>query len=206
MFLVVGGPGTGKTWLADKLSKHIGGIHVDNERIRYELFETSVYNKDESVVVDNMVDYMIEVTSKQRMYMVLDGCSNSVARRKQLAKIADDIGYEIVTIWVQANNELAKVRSSKAPTVGEGTYKRQLEGSLHSKISESFDAPKEKEGPIVISGNHSFKTQLSSILAGLVKRNVLSMPREQILGLRPDSSSKKTSSAKERRNHARFIA
>src|SRR5580704_13076285 len=58
LILLYGFPGAGKTFFSRQLCEHIQAAHVNSDRIRSELFEQPRYDKEENMVVSQLMDYM----------------------------------------------------------------------------------------------------------------------------------------------------
>lgn len=191
LFMVVGKPGSGKSWFSKNLSKQVGAVRIDAERIRYELFDEQQYSDDENIVVENLVDYFTHTLLEVRDNIIIDGSAQSLKRRKYFSKLAEDSGYATILIWVQSNDELAKVRSLGPKDTAIDSYKRQLTDDLYSSIDQEMQAPTEKEDPVVVSGSHSSRAQLKSIVTRLNDKRLLAISAP---GVTPAKATQKTTS------------
>ena len=53
-----GFPGSGKTYFARQFCEQVQAAHVQDDRIRFELFEQPRYDKQENDVITQLMDYM----------------------------------------------------------------------------------------------------------------------------------------------------
>lgn len=203
-FIVVGTPGSGKSWFSRSISKNLHCIHLDSERIRFELFEEQSYNDEEEVVVENMVDYFAHTLTQSRASMIFDGTTSSIKRRKELYKFAEKNEYQPVLVWVQSNDELSKMRASSKVNKSVAEYKRKLTADQYDSLINKFEKPHEKEKPIVISGNHSARSQLKSIVTRLNEMDVISLATNEAKKVAPASSESQVDDQPIRRNTQRI--
>jgi predicted kinase len=156
--IMVGLPGSGKTFFAKKFADTFSAPYVSHEAI---LSIVPV----EKAALDQIINYQLDELLKTRHSVVIEGSANTRAERTELAKKLRTVGYQPMFVWVQTDPETAKARSLKTKQRGE---------EEHEHLVRRFSAPHPTEKPIVISGKHTYATQAKIIL----KR--LSGPRAEI--------------------------
>ncbi|MGD0284540.1 MAG: AAA family ATPase [Candidatus Saccharimonadales bacterium] len=72
LIMMYGYPGAGKTFFARQLCEQLQAVHVQGDRIRYELFDEPQYDKQENEIVTHLVDYMTEEFLKVGVSVIYD--------------------------------------------------------------------------------------------------------------------------------------
>lgn len=171
LILIIGIPGAGKSFFAQKFSDMFGAPVVSIDRIRYELFAKPQYNADEDDLIGRLALYQIEELLKSKRSFVADGCGATKVERTQLAERAKQAGYDLLTIWVQTHEATAKGRSLKRSSRRQGDkYNTSLTPEQFGKLCRRFTAPG-REDYMVISGMHTYSTQAKAVLRRLAKQH-----------------------------------
>lgn len=155
LIALVGIPGSGKTFFAEKFAETFHAPYVSHEKI-------AVFAKDAAKPITFI---QLEELLKTNQSVVVDGLTDTRTERADLAKIARANGYETLFVWVQTDPQTAKIRTMKARTLGPEEY---------NKAVRRFTAPNEAEKPVVVSGKHTYATQAKVVL------KKLSAPRAEI--------------------------
>jgi predicted kinase len=167
LIILYGFPGSGKTFFSRQLCEHIQAAHVHSDRIRSELFESPRYDKEENMVVSQLMDYMVEEFLRAGLSVVYDANAMRLSQRRTLRDMARNVGAIPLLVWFQIDIDSAYLRAVKRD---------------HRKIDDKYSAPVDKESYerliagmqnpqgedyIVVSGKHAFNTQLSAMLKRL---------------------------------------
>ena len=148
--LVFGAPASGKTTFCEKFSQQ---------------FRAPYYNLEE-VEADLGIDrkkmlFVLDLIARTGQNVILEGELKTESERDEIKKLLKDQGYNPSLIWIQTDVNTIKTRLKnrlKSVAKAKEEYDR--------KISE-LEAPSESEKPIVLSGKHTFETQLSHTLSQL---------------------------------------
>lgn len=157
--VMVGIPGSGKSFFAEKFADTFGAPYISFDVIR-DITETS-----NSVVTKLFMREFTEI-AKTKSSIVIEGMSHSRIERTNLAKLLRYHGYEPLFVWVQIDTASAKTRSLKT--------KPHRTQEQHIALAKKFSPPHSNEKPLVISGKHTYASQVKVVL----KR--LSAPRADI--------------------------
>lgn len=157
LILMVGIPGSGKSFFAEKFAETFRAPCISEERIAELIPE----NPDAVVPIATM---QLDELLKTGQTVVFEGDTATRTARTELTKQARRAGYEPLLIWVQTDSATAELRAT-----------RQTRSSTHRVISlEEFDravrrftAPTAMEKPVVISGKHTYATQAKVVLKRL---------------------------------------
>jgi len=106
---------------------------------------------------------VLELIAKTGQNLIIEGELSTEADREEVKKMLRQNGYNPSLIWIQTDVN---------------TIKSRLKTRLKSvaKAKEAYDAkiavleaPSEEESPIVLSGKHTFETQLKAVLSQLAE-------------------------------------
>lgn len=149
--LVFGAPCSGKTTFSNKFSKQFNTPYFDL---------TAVKDKH-GFSRETLLD-VVAMLAATHQNIILEGEMDTEEQRAELRNIFRKAGYNPTVIWIQTDIS---------------TIKSRLKARLHSvsKAKEEYDEkvsalqpPADRENPIVLSGKHTFDTQIKQVLSQLV--------------------------------------
>jgi predicted kinase len=176
LILLYGYSGSGKTYFARQLTEHIQAAHVHGDRIRGELFERPRYDKEENDVVEQLMDYMTGEFLGAGLSVIYDVNAVRLGQRRTLRDMARKAKAEPILIWLQIDQESAFARLGKRDRRrADDKYAAPGDRATFERIAGSMQNP-QNEDYVVVSGKHTFDTQLSAFLKrmrelGLVPTN-----------------------------------
>ncbi|HSE29633.1 MAG TPA: ATP-binding protein [Candidatus Saccharimonadales bacterium] len=163
VILVVGLPGAGKSYFAKQFSDTFSVPLISNNQIRGELFEKPQFSADENKIVERIQDLMLQQLLKTKGSVLVDDGMVTRQDRQKLVQIAKKSGFDVLTVWVQTNPDMAKMRATKNPNK---TPDYNVIPEAHfNTIQKKFAPP--TEDYIVISGMHTYTTQARTVLRKL---------------------------------------
>lgn len=152
VIMMVGIPGAGKTHFAEHFAKTFGAPYVSQHAI------TELAAADDATSA-RVSSYLLDELLKTQRTIIFEGPTHTKAIRQALMKKVMKAGYKPLLVWVQTESIEAKRRSIK-------------KGGRHT--AESFDAivrqfqsPHISEQPVVISGKHTYASQVKMVLKHL---------------------------------------
>ena len=151
LIITVGIPGSGKSYFAEKFASTFGAPYVSQQKIEALTLDH----------VDEIIQLQLDELLKTNQSIIFDGDSATRADRVRLTKKARDAGYETLLIWIQTDQQTAKMRTTgkKSPS------QKSEEGFEHS--IKRFTPPNALERPLVISGKHTYASQAKVVLKKL---------------------------------------
>ena len=179
LIVMVGIPGSGKSYFAEKFAETFHTPYVSREKLNDLVGEAAPF-------IDDLLYYQVTELFKTRQSILIEGAGETRVERLEIAKWANKAGYETLLVWVQTDPATARSRYKKE--------NKRASADEYEKRMQNFVAPIGVERPVVISGKHTYATQAKVVL------KKLSEPRKETstLAAPPD----RTESAPRRRNIA----
>lgn len=163
LIIMVGVPGSGKSFFAEKFAATFHAPHINRDKI------TSIVGDKKTA--DYLFSLQLKELLKTHQSIIIEGPTFTRTERSALAKVASDAGYETLFLWVQTDPATAKARSTKT---NKETLRTPLTSEQHDTLVKRFSPPHPLEKPVVISGKHTYATQVKVVL------KKLSAPRAEI--------------------------
>ncbi|HSX16990.1 MAG TPA: ATP-binding protein [Patescibacteria group bacterium] len=167
LILLYGFPGSGKTYFARQLTEHLQVAHVHGDRIRGELFENPRYDKEENEVITQLMDYMTGEFLNAGLSVVYDVNAMRGNQRRTLREMARKHHVQPILIWLQIDTDSAYARTqTRDRRRSDDKYAGPADRATFERIAGGMQNP-QNEDYIVISGKHTFGTQLSALMKRL---------------------------------------
>lgn len=153
--IMVGIPGSGKSSFAEKFADTFQAPLINRLQLQKDL---ELNNRQSDLVAGTMLKEFV----KTKRTILIEGGLDTKEERETLAKRLAASGYRTLIVWVQTDTAEAQRRASKPYPHGSG-----IEPDDFDAIINRFEPPGEKENPVVISGKHTYTTQLKVVLKQL---------------------------------------
>lgn len=163
VIIMVGVPGSGKSFFAEKFAGTFNAPYVSLQKI----IPHTVH--DDAAL--HIIDHQITELLKTRQSIIIEAGMATRIERDKLTKKARSAGYESLLVWVQTDPTTAKSRSVRA---SKDKTNQTLTADQYDRMVKRFTAPTTLEKPTVISGKHTYATQAKIVL------KKLSSPRAEI--------------------------
>lgn len=155
VIIMVGIPGAGKTTFAENFAKTFHAPYI-NPRSISDL--TGIDDEATEKVTKLLFDELL----KTRHTLIYEGSTFAKAQRQALEQMVTKAGYRTLLVWVQTDPFEAKRRATKKQTDGS-----HISPGVFDDAVTQFQNPSEAEKPVVISGKHTYTTQLRTVLKRL---------------------------------------
>lgn len=167
LILLVGMPGSGKTFFAEKFAETFSTPLINLNDLRFELFEKPDFSKNEENYLEKISHALLPELMRSRRAIMIEGGLEARSDRMAYRQIASDNGYSTVVVWVQNTENTARARSIRKSKVAPRKY--NLTTEQFDTMVKRFTVPNVRENPVVISGNHTFSTQAKGVLRRLAR-------------------------------------
>ena len=192
---LVGIPGAGKTFFAQKFSETFHAPFIEAEALRSALSPQPTYSSDEQRTVDALVDRFLAELVKTKRTFLCEANLETRSARQRVAKLARDAGYEPMFIWVQTEPITAEKRATKpVRSRTEANARAPITLERYRQLVSKFTPLNDTEKPIVISGKHTYASQAKIVLKRLARTQDPELPAKPLtVPERPASPQQKSS-------------
>lgn len=152
---MVGIPGAGKSTFAEHFAKTFQAPFINAKTLQFIGGLTPE-------ATDDMVDLMLDEIMKTGRTLVYEGPTDTRASRMAIARRVSAMGYQPLFIWVQTESAEAQRRSTRKRRDGISMTDEEFD-----KAIQRFNPPTAQDKPVVISGKHTYTTQLKIVLKRL---------------------------------------
>lgn len=171
LVVLIGPPGTGKSYLASRLAERLRATLVQTDAIRKRLFVQPTYSRTESAAVYREAHQLIEVGLNAGEIVIFDATNLREAYRRAVYRIAERAGAGICPVWL----------STPEAVVAQRLKQRQLNRDP-SDLSDATWAIYRKMAPRAQAPQRPF-TVLNGTLPADVQMDLL----ERVIGLQGHS-------------------
>ncbi len=169
VIIMVGIPGAGKTHFAEHFAKTFSAPFVNQAALK-TIADTSETHAAE------LSSHMLDELLKTHRTIIYEGPTHVRTVRQALVRKITKAGYEPFLVWVQTESAEAMHRSLKAD--------RSLDANAYEAHLKQFQRPHLTEKAIVISGKHTYASQVKMVLRRLSGNT---RPEEPVAPKRPPS-------------------
>lgn len=168
LLVVVGIPGSGKTFFASQFAETFNAPFICYDQIQ-SIGEQPLSAADTASLAGMLFRELV----KTKQTILIEGPGASRVERASLAKEARTHGYEPLFVWVQTEPTTANTRAVQGVRGGNNILMSQ--DDFDSGLRH-FTALSAVEKPVVISGKHTYASQAKIVLKRLVEPEVKARP------------------------------
>jgi predicted kinase len=110
LIIMVGSPGSGKSYLGRTLSAALGAVLIQTDAVRKEMFPEPTYKPGEAAAVYAACHQQIAESLARGARVVFDGTNLSERHRKTLYALADRAGATLVVVVAYASEAVIRER------------------------------------------------------------------------------------------------
>lgn len=167
--MMYGYPGAGKTSFARQLSEELGLVHLQEDKIRHELFGAQASDK----AVRKVMNYMTRELLKAGVSLVFDAEVLRTSERTAIRNIAFETKAASLLVWLQVDPETTFMRTAKRDRrKAEDKYADEYTEEEYRQILAYMQNPN-LEDYIVVSGKHTFHSQRSTVIKKLYDLGII---------------------------------
>ncbi|MDB5163196.1 MAG: hypothetical protein JWN28_804 [Candidatus Saccharibacteria bacterium] len=155
VIIMVGIPGSGKSTFAEHFADTFKAPIINESRIAYD---AGLDSQQTEAVFSLLLNELLKV---ERTFLI-ETTTLSKIRRAALTATITKAGYKPLLVWVQTEPLEAKRRALKPQPAGSGMSEADFNAAY-----AAFQAPSAQDKAVVISGKHTYATQLKVVLKKL---------------------------------------
>jgi len=161
IILVVGLPGTGKTFFASRLADNMNAVHLNSDRIRSELGEWNQYSDTSKMNVYDAILKRMKDEVHSGKNVIVDTTFYKKEIRDKFFQASVQLHQPLRIIEVKASNETVRLRLSKPRTNSQADYE------VYKKIKNEFE-PLAEDRLVLFSDQQSLNEMVEKAV-GYVK-------------------------------------
>src|SRR5688572_4104905 len=164
IIIVLGLPGTGKSYFAEKLSDRIAAVHINSDKLRNALQARGKYTIEDKLHVYRVMAKKTDQALHQGKSVIVDATFYKREMVDLFIKLAKDHAVPVRIIKIEADETLVQERLQKRRTDSEADFQ------VYLKIKEAFD---ELHVPHIVirSSTQNIQTMIESALHYISDRN-----------------------------------
>lgn len=148
--LVFGAPCSGKTTFSKQFAAQFNATFYDLDLLQQE------HNLSRQFIL-----LLVAEIAKTGATLIIEGGNDTEKDRRELAEILRNAGYTPTLVWIQTDVSTIRMRlKNKLKSV------EKAKAAYDNRI-KVLEAPSDAEAPIVLSGKHTYHTQLKQVLTQL---------------------------------------
>lgn len=153
VIVVVGIPGSGKSFFADNFSNTFHTPYID-----FSEYRQFITDQDQAMALASSAFMQLLKTKES---IIVEGIGELLNERQVMHTLTKKNGYEVFYVWIQTDPATARHRllRAKRQTVSEDEF---------NALAGQFDNFKKGEQFVVVSGRHTYATQAKTVLRRLV--------------------------------------
>jgi predicted kinase len=187
LLLLYGFPGSGKTYFARQFTEAIQAAHLEQDRIRLELFQQPKFSKQENFALNRIMEYMSGEFLNAGISVVYDANVMRIGQRHALRELARKNKATPLLIWFQVDADTAFIRNEKRDRRKfDDRYAVGYDVESFKQVAAYMQHPEPTEDFVVVSGKHVFNGQMSSVIKKLADMHVLKFSSAQNKMVRPE--------------------
>ncbi|MDQ3123523.1 MAG: ATP-binding protein [bacterium] len=174
LILLYGFPGAGKTYFARQFCDAVQCAHLEQDRIRYELFQNPKYTKQENYALNRIMEYMAGEFLTAGISVVMDMNAMRISQRRTLREMTRRAKANSLIVWFQVDADTAFVRNQKRDRrKADDRYAVGYDIEPFKQLAAYMQHPEPTEDFIVVSGKHNFANQMSNVAKKLSDMHII---------------------------------
>lgn len=149
---MIGIPGAGKTAFAERFSKTFQAPFINQRAIQFDLDVSSD-------TAEKITRLMFSELTKTNRTIIYEGDTATKTSRAALIKQVVAAGYQPLIVWVQTESLEAKRRATRKQKDGSALTEEAFDQAIRR-----FSPPTVQDKAVVISGKHTYASQLKIVL------------------------------------------
>ncbi len=151
--LVFGAPCSGKTTFGQQFAAQFNATFYDLDTLKQE------HNLSRQFIL-----LLVEQIARTGATLVFEGGIGTEKERREIAEILRSAGYTPTLVWIQTDVNTVRARlKNKFKSVEKAKV-------IYDTRIKELEGPSDAEMPIILSGKHTYHTQLKQVLTQLQER------------------------------------
>ena len=133
LILVMGLPGSGKSYFSEHLAEKMNALYLSSDRVRAEMKLMGKYDEESKQKVYDRLEELAREALQNGEAVLVDATFHKKKRRVQFAALARETGARLKIIRIEADEALIRERLQKARKESEADL------SVYQKLKKEFE-------------------------------------------------------------------
>ncbi len=142
LLLLIGAPGTGKSYLASRLAERLRATLVQTDAIRKRLFVQPAYSRTESAAVYREAHQLIEAGLDAGEVVVFDATNLREGYRRTLYRIAERSNARVHLVWLSTPEAVVAQRLHQRQVNRDPSNLSDATWATYRKMARRAEAPR----------------------------------------------------------------
>ncbi len=175
IIMMYGFPGSGKTAFSRQISEELGIIHLQEDKIRFDLFGDNT-SPGAFKGSRKVLNYMAHDYLRAGISIIYDAGVIRASERRKVREIAHMSKATSILVWLQADPETTFDRTQKRDhRKADDKYSFEYDEETYRDILNHMQNPEMNEDYIVVSAKHTFSSQRSAVIKKLFDLHLISV-------------------------------
>lgn len=170
LFMMLGHPGSGKSYFAKQLAPKIDAVRFNADHLRTTIASTyhKIPHPDAESIVFGSLNYATYETLKAGHSVLYDIQHNKQAHREKLTKMAANLGVWSVIVWIKTPYDVALLRGQTRDETPDQRKKSEAHmRALLDRCIRDLEPPTANEALIALDGTQDFTLQYADFIKQL---------------------------------------
>lgn len=166
LIILVGAPGSGKTYVAEQFSRHNNFVHVNSDSVRADFIPEPTFTAEERERVYVKIHQVVSQRLLEGKNVIFDGnLLTNEARFEALSKY-HDMGVRVLFAFLDIPSKIAITRALSRETSHDGLYNAMPEERA-VRMHKTFEKPDPKLPQVVITDTDNYQAVEAALLNAL---------------------------------------
>jgi predicted kinase len=134
LIMMSGLPGSGKSYLSDRLAEQLSAVVIESDRVRKALFSQPTYSAEESAMVHRTCQQTMRWLLQKGVRVIFDATNLVEFQRETLYSLAERSGAHLLIVRVTAPEEIVRQRLTQR--VGRADSMSDADWKVYRRMSE----------------------------------------------------------------------
>lgn len=174
IILLYGFPGSGKTFFSRQLCEELQSAHLEEDRIRNELFEKPRFSKQENYALQRIMGYMSGEFLAAGISVIYDMNAMRFSQRHTVREIARRNKVDTLIVWFQLDADTAYLRNAKRDRRKmDDRFAAGYNVEQFRELAAHMQQPEPTEDFVVVSGKHTYASQRGNVMKKLADMKII---------------------------------
>jgi predicted kinase len=166
LIILIGAPGSGKTYVAEKFSAEHDYTHINSDTVRAKYFGPPEYTEEERERVYAKIYHVIDETLSAGKNVIFDGNLLTNEVRFKALNHYQNMGIKVLFVFLNISSEIAMERALARKTSGSGLYNK-MPATWAKSMHKTFEQPDIRLPQVAITNTDNYANVDALIMSAI---------------------------------------